>query len=517
MDNQTESTRHGFEDLLGEVLRDAGPAADALRAHLPRVAGAVYAAMLTERIERLAAAGNLDDPADRADPWRRIHELGARLWQFTEPAAVESAPAKPAAVESDAFESGDAVTDVFESGDAVTDAVEPGDAVVDAFEPDVFDQDAAGSGAAGPAAAGRPGAAGPGGMDRRGTPDPTGGTASVGTPVRTERVTAGTEAYDRTGGTRQEVGLALIAGQVEEVLARFVADDRVRVWLGNTPAPGGTLAARWRSFHLGLLRLPASVAREWADDAARVVPRIWYVADERWTMLQHVYLHRVIIPGWGGEPGVCLDPQGGVSPGVLAASGSAFEEHFRVTSYATQVEWLVANDLTALHVRDAKLEPLRDKEEQRRYRKRLHDALQSYAGQPNTSTGNGDPAQRLIRAAGLAEVLRSVVHQPLVAPDSWWGSFRREVSGLVDDTVQQLDRQFGREPERQFDQRFEATHLKGWYRDLIQQQHTERTLDVRLPAPPTARTGEVLDCLRPRLVLGETGTRPGVVMYADEA
>ncbi|MEV4629728.1 hypothetical protein AB0J90_26025 [Micromonospora sp. NPDC049523] len=515
MDNQTESTRHGFEELLGEVLRDAGPAADALRTHLPQVAGAVYTALLTERIEHLGAAGNSDEAAERADRWRRIHELGTRVWQLTEPDTPgRTSPTSRSGPEVREPDAVDAV--------APTASVQPGTATATVTSGTTDGSESA----------------------QAPTPDRPTGESSAGTEVRTEmraeQVTSRHDPHDQAPGARPDVVPAQVAEQVERILAKFVADDRVRGWLGDTPAPGETLAARWHSFHLGLLRLPASSARQWAGDAAQAVPAEWRSADGEWTMLPDD-LHRRIIPRLGGAPGVCLDPRGAHSQGALAASNSVFEEHFSVTSYATQIEWLVANDRFALHVRETKLEPLREEEEQERYRKRLHDAIQSYAGQPNLSTGGGDPAQRLIRAAGLAEVLRSVVHQPLVAPDSWWGTFRSRASALVDATVAQLGRQwaqqlerqvdqpFDQQFERQFDQRldrrpdrrllpkFEALHLKGRYADLIQQRTTDQTLDVRLPAQPGVKPGEVLDCLRPRLVLGDSGTRPGVVMYVGDA
>lgn len=110
----------------------------------------------------------------------------------------------------------------------------------------------------------------------------------------------------------------------------------------------------------------------------------------------------------------------------------------------------------------------------------------------------------VVRAAQLAEVLRSVVHRPLPAPDSWWGAARTAAMTFVDEVAAKNTphlrvKDLGKRPVL--------------YKELLSNGEVDAENDIRLKPSKEAEVGRIFDCLRPSLMDSTVVYRTGRVIY----
>ena len=252
---------------------------------------------------------------------------------------------------------------------------------------------------------------------------------------------------------------------------------------------------RWTLFHLGLLRLPASDAELWRK-------RLWpQDEDHPWLTPGDGWLHLptdlpaplVLVPAFRSRAGIVASPQAPLNSSVQQALGNWTVRYYGIGSVASQMVWLATMDPDVWYAHDNTLVAMREMVPG--YTTELETRL---AKLPNAK---GETA--VIRAAMLADLLRSVVHQPLAAPTSWWSDARQRALKFVREMAVEHDpelvvRDLGEHPQR--------------YRDLRPDEH-EMDKDIRLPVGRPEQAGQVFDCLQPSLLRDGKVIRAGRVIY----
>ncbi|WP_229075625.1 AAA family ATPase [Actinoplanes sp. DH11] len=284
---------------------------------------------------------------------------------------------------------------------------------------------------------------------------------------------------------------------VDQVLGDFAGDAVIRRHLGSDPVPGHTPALRWRAFHLGLLRLPADLATAWRRRMEYEFPAGWTVPGDDWIRLPaKAATAQVLIPAFHGEPGVAAVNYAPAAAVVIDALGDRLAKYPRLATIGTQVLWLAAVDPTALVADFDALVPAPAGREL--IRSLIHNRLAAFQQSVDT------PGRTTVeRAVELADALRSVLHLPPVAADSWW-------AGVLDETTT-------------FVRHIAATASDLWaddlaraasHQELVKAGETVQQYDIGVPVDDPADVGAVLHCLRPSLRAGDgTVHRPGRVVY----
>ncbi|WP_432958414.1 hypothetical protein [Micromonospora haikouensis] len=448
-DRGTDLTDVPFEDLLATVLCAEGRYAELFREHVARLGGVMQQGLLRAAMDRARGGA----PGEEDEMWQCAAELSRRL--------VSRLDRRPAPAPAEAE---------VKAAERQADPAVGCASVVDRAVPSGDEE----------AVTGPPAADGTAGPHR---PDVDGWAVAGSRPITPETWEAG-------GQVRRAI---------EQVFAEFADAAEVRRWTGGRPVPSGVeLVAKWRAFHLSLLRLPPALEAYWAARMRSAAPAAWLEPTDGWQRVPApaTVAARILVPACGRYPGVLADPWVPKAGGVAAPLSGSEPGYDLAAGLAHQMSWLTAADEAAHSARTWQLTPLRDPHEEVGYTDLLAERLVSFS----RSAAGREKEGCVLRAAQLAEALRMVVHRPLVAPDSWWHRLR-------DETVR-----FVRDVGVTHAPHVVVTEIAGRYAEAKKNGLTEGRDDVRLTSQPE-QNGLVLDCLRPHLRGAELGDKPGRVVY----
>jgi hypothetical protein len=349
---------------------------------------------------------------------------------------------------------------------------------------------------------GRRGAADRAGSDD--TPAPVPATQPVaqvhsGRAVPEEKprtVPTGTATVRSGGMERRRVDV-----KVEKMFQAFVDDPRVLAALGPDPLAGRTLPQQWTALHLGLLRLPWSQAEQWRDQVRDSVPEAYLQPSAGWwEVCAELDAPMVLVPAYHDQPGVFAHRDALPDKIVESALGDRVHSYHRIAAAASQVLWVASQDRAAQYATKDGLQPAQPALTE--FQQTLRDRLITYRNAENGPVGK----TVVVRAAQLAEVLRSVVHRPWPAPESWWAGVRAEVMAFVRQTA----------VRHAPNVRVREINGRDAYADLVGNKESDPENDIRLQVSDQADVGRIFDCLRPSLIEDHTVYRPGRVIYGGE-
>ncbi|WP_433833335.1 hypothetical protein ACQP2E_18585 [Actinoplanes sp. CA-015351] len=299
------------------------------------------------------------------------------------------------------------------------------------------------------------------------------------------------------GAIDSSEGLLLLRRKIAWAFEDFVASSRVRERLGDEPISGATAHQQWISFHLGLLRLPEDLLAYWRFRIGHNVPPEWMTPGEGWVhLMADVDEPVVLIPAFHDQVGVFASREGMLVEYIKRIwIGRPFPASGGIGAAATQMLWLASEDPRAFYASPKGLVPMEEAIDS--FTTDLGDQIIAL----RSAEAFNDDATVVSRAAKLADVLRSVVHLPLAAPDSWWATVRaqamdyvRQVAGKRAAQLAVVDLRIGRS-----------------YADVVAAGDSDPADDITLPEG-AADSGVVADCLRPSL-RSEAGVHaPGRVM-----
>ncbi|WP_229075624.1 ATP-binding protein [Actinoplanes sp. DH11] len=290
--------------------------------------------------------------------------------------------------------------------------------------------------------------------------------------------------------------------RIRAVFADFAADPSVRMHLGDKPLPTGKVKADWRSFHLGLLRLPPALSELWRARMLECVPARWWTVDQSWTRLPSLGSGRtVLLPAYADMPGVVADNGVRPSPMILLPplakseeNRSMFVDRHRLSVIADQMLWLASVDSAALFADVGGLVPAKGSAGT------FEAMLSKRVAEYNDVMPAGAGDRQVVGAVRLAEALRSIVHHPAPEPRSWWARAR---TVAMDFAAVAADRHASNLQVR-------TLAVGALYQDLRARDETNRKQDIAMPGDE----GKVLDVLRPAVVAsGGVVHRWGRVIY----
>ncbi|GAA4609034.1 hypothetical protein BJY16_007133 [Actinoplanes octamycinicus] len=290
--------------------------------------------------------------------------------------------------------------------------------------------------------------------------------------------------------------------RVERMLQSFADSSPVHAALGAEPLHGRTIAQQWTSFHLGLLRLPRAQADDWREQVRDCIPEEYLKPTAGWWELcADIPAPTVLVPAYHDQPGVVAWQEALPDKIVESALGDRVHTYHRLAAIASQVLWVAAQDKSALYATKAGLVPaqaaLTD------FQQTLRERLTTYRSAESGPAGK----TVVVRAAQLAEVLRSVVHQPSPAPESWWAGVRTEMMTFVRQTA------IRHAPNL----RVKEISVREVYADLANNKEVDPDDDIALHATDRADVGRIFDCLKPSLLEDHNRVyRPGRVIYGGE-
>ncbi|WP_229075933.1 hypothetical protein [Actinoplanes sp. DH11] len=317
--------------------------------------------------------------------------------------------------------------------------------------------------------------------------------AGADRPAPMERTRPGMRAGGEERG-RVDAGVA-------EVLTEFATSPLVQRFLGADPLPGRTAAERWRAFHFGLLRLHRDPADEWRRKLGRCLPPEWNRPQAGWGALAaEVDPPLVLIPAYHDLPGVVAHREAMAEEMVIKAFSDRVLSHRQIPAIASQMLWLAGEDRSAFYARKSELVPARTAYSE--LEATLRDKLIAYRNAEKATDG----ASLVVRAAQLAEVLRSVVHRPLPSPESWWADSRAAAMQFVRETASRYAPQL----------KVRDLGVRSLYKDLLASGEAELENDIRLKVDDDADVGKIFDCLRPSLLADNSVFRSGRVIYGGE-
>lgn len=289
---------------------------------------------------------------------------------------------------------------------------------------------------------------------------------------------------------------------IEGVLDGFSSSRAVQSQLSTPPIPDGSLAQRWRWFHLALLRLPPEMARQWQVRVTGMVPPSWTTPIDGWQQLAADVVDPVVlVPAFDDEPGVVAMRNAPLDERVLTAFGDRAGKYFGIGVVASQMLWLAAEDQTSYYASGDGL--VQGQHGYTAYVMALQDKLTAF----KTAELAGTDGESVVhRAAQLAEVLRSIVHRPFAAPNSWWSEARETAMSFVRDMAERRAPELRTRDLREF----------GSYKDLMVAQESDADSDIRLLVSNLNEVGMIFDCLRPSVVTDKAIVRVGRVIYGGD-
>jgi hypothetical protein len=288
--------------------------------------------------------------------------------------------------------------------------------------------------------------------------------------------------------------------QLRELVDSFYADHVVRTYVGQPEATDHT-GTTWKAVHLALLRLPPKDATVWRDRlkslarhpaaGARLIPSLTQT--------------RTLVPAWsgGGQWQIDLDTTAPLDPEVAEALNHPDHgdgERWAVGVLASQALALSRVDQTlydlASYAARGALVQLSDDSSWRTYERTMVTRLHGYARESD------DPG-RLRELILVDEALRSLVHMPPVAPDSWWEGLREQSHKQIQQLATTIRNQGGDAV---------VTNISGEYQQALAHRLCDPGEDRLIKDPD--RAGTIISCLR--LFSQIDGERsPGRVLVYD--
>ncbi|BCJ39768.1 hypothetical protein GCM10010168_77760 [Actinoplanes ianthinogenes] len=288
---------------------------------------------------------------------------------------------------------------------------------------------------------------------------------------------------------------------IQQVFQDFAESPQVRAVLGADPLPGRTPVQDWPAFHLGLLRLHRDQAEHWRAKLSRYLPVEFTRPVRGWTeVLADIEGKQVLIPASHDHPGTVAWRDAPPHDIVGTAFGERVQQHRRIAGIASQMLWLAREDRTAQYATQGGLVPA-----QRAYTEFQRDVREGLTAYRSAESGT-DGRITVLRAAQLAEVLRSVLHQPVAAPGSWWADARAEAMTFVRDTGSAYAPQL----------KVKDLGIRTSYPELRGSREADPESDIRLPVTDPADSGRIFDCLRPALLEPSGIYRSGRVIYGGD-
>ena len=276
---------------------------------------------------------------------------------------------------------------------------------------------------------------------------------------------------------------------VEDLLARFAAAQARAGGMLGGPDPaldGQSVAERLQSLYLALLRVDDGTMHQWRAEAARVYTDHRPSAGLTLPPLPGpVDTAGLLLPAGDGCPAMYTNADGLMLTEVATALGAELADtgaHFGIGVPVSLALAVAPRDLRLRYASEgaALMEPATD-EGHRFVSSELLFKLEMLRANEN------DPVEYLRAMIDVDAALRSFVHFPLVARESWWG---RLVAASYRSVVATSDRlaQTGVRPR--------IEELTGSYGSLLDRGVVKGgEWDLRYPVP-SMDAGQVLVCLR---------------------
>ncbi|MBD2183943.1 hypothetical protein [Aerosakkonema funiforme] len=263
----------------------------------------------------------------------------------------------------------------------------------------------------------------------------------------------------------------------------FETDKELRFYLGDFQLLSNNDADLWQEMQLKLLRVPETLAESWREKLPdfsnqRSPIQLPFTRDE------HIY------PGLEFSTKTKLDVR-------VAVETSDSDVYFLATVLSTYIKFIEAIDPDLHHafkpVNRFGVKSLATKDEKSKYIAALIDCFQ----RAKTAAKNIDPADNLRARIDLDEAINSLVYQPPVDRDSWWGKLQQEARRTLKKAA---------ESARKAGHTVQIRELWGAYADIRAYSKDDLELDSG------GRSGEVLACLRVYAKIDDE-VLPGRVLY----
>jgi hypothetical protein len=284
-------------------------------------------------------------------------------------------------------------------------------------------------------------------------------------------------------------------------MAELLDSGPARRYLGRLNLEGNA-EERWRQIHVAMLRLPRLVREDWFDRLGSMrtmssdLRRVHTIDGES----------VVVIPGWPGGMSPTLHTERLTHlPSVLEPLPLAVKPpgmFWRFADLVAQVLELSTWD-TELHeaVTDpSRFRPLDTLERVEEYRKILIRKFKELAQASN-------PEQQLNRAVTLDEALRSLIHRPFSAGDSWWGILRSTSHRVVDEYAR-----WSAEAHK-LDAQVKLID-GGLFKDAVEERLVQERGNIRMPGSAELH-GTIAACLRLHLRVKNKSVPAKVIYYGS--
>lgn len=294
-------------------------------------------------------------------------------------------------------------------------------------------------------------------------------------------------------------GAAAPAASLEPLRAAMMANPAVVKHVGEvSPLSAEDPAELWATVQRLLLRLPAPLATQWREEVDHRARQAHAVPDPAATSTRVLPFHReeLLYPGLKGAvqvPGLQLSTQPPLDPRVAAAGVEPDDSSARIVSFLLAY---IPLDRALHHALKSVYRfgiiTLKDPKQRNDFEQELIYRFR------RVQAGGDDPAATLRAWLDLDEASHSLIYDPPVARDSWWGKLQQEMRDRVAKVAEQA-RAAGC-----------TVHLQAlWGRyDQVRGQSDDNVQLSHDGAPP----GQVLACLR-QFAKIDGEELPGRVIY----
>ncbi|MFB2917049.1 hypothetical protein [Aerosakkonema funiforme] len=273
------------------------------------------------------------------------------------------------------------------------------------------------------------------------------------------------------------------SSKLSGIKQNFETDKELRFYLGDFQLLSNNDADLWQEMQLKLLRVPETLAESWREKLPdfsnkRSPIQLPFTRDEN------------IYPGLQFYTKTKLDAR-------VAVETSDSDVYFLATVASTYIKFIEAIDPDLHHafkpVNRFGVKSLATKDEKSKYIAALIDCFQ----RAKTAAKNIDPADNLRARIDLDEAINSLVYQPPVDRNSWWGKLQQESRRTLREAA---------ESARKAGHTVQIRELWDVYADIRAYSKDDLELDSG------GRSGEVLACLRVYAKIDDE-VLPGRVLY----
>jgi hypothetical protein len=264
----------------------------------------------------------------------------------------------------------------------------------------------------------------------------------------------------------------------------------LRPYLGDLKLQSTNDADLWNEVQRLFLRLPTSLAESWRQRTLGIVEQVGVRSDCQ-NVIELPFRDKILnereilYPGLTGSvqtPGLCLSATAPLDSRVVPRSREG-DLNFLAGIVSTYLQFIKLDPFLHHALENLAyftINSLRHTDEQTKYINELIERFQ----QVQKSESEEDTEAALEARIRLDEAIHSLVYQPLVAPDSWWGKLQQSARRTLNDAVAKA---------RQANCQVQIRTLLGPYADI---QTYSSKYDLEDIEESIGIPGEVSTCLR---------------------